>query len=200
MSFNNNPSLPKAIITDLENFKTNQENFYWNSKEDPLLSFNETMMFYTDEIYAMYETKKIMDGKLIWTTERALLYGTEVRRTVVADMVSREYENIRGLSRSDKLEASNIIGWSIPHIDITSIEIIKLGERFSIYFFENEIRRFVVNDLLQSEMEIIGSFMKNKNIKIIYDQFNLPLKDILLFFCGGIFIFMVGLILIVIIF
>ncbi|WP_455464427.1 hypothetical protein [Candidatus Hodarchaeum mangrovi] len=200
MSFINNLPLSKAIIADLENFKTNQENFLWNGQDDPLPSLSENVMFYTEEIYAMYDAQKIMNGKLIWTTERTLLYGTEVRKTVVADTISREYETIRGLSRSDKLEAPKILGWSIQHTDITCIEIIKLGERYSIYFFENDIRRFVVNDLLQSQMEIVSNFLKNRNVKTIYDQFNLPLRDIFLFFCGGLFIFAAGLILIALIF
>ncbi|NHJ01353.1 MAG: hypothetical protein EAX86_04380 [Candidatus Heimdallarchaeota archaeon] len=200
MASNDKSSLLKVILSDLECFRTQENNYVWHGSEEPFFLEDENVIFYTTEIFAMYEDKKIISAKLIWTTARALLYGTEVRGTIVADMVSREYETIRGLTKSDKLEAPSILGWSIPHTIITKLEIIKLGERYSIYFFENENRKFVVNDLLSSEMEEISNFMKNKPVEIVYGQFNLPWRDIFLFFCGGIFIFIIGLILIALIF
>ncbi|MHA2225436.1 MAG: hypothetical protein ACXAC8_09550 [Candidatus Hodarchaeales archaeon] len=195
------------ILSEETIFTLKQQEAWEDDQLEPqianqVLSGEEDIVLVVREKFALYNDIKITDSTAIWTTKRIILYGIKIRSTLVADMVAREYEQRRGYEhRQEKLEPLKDLGWAIPYDQVTRMEIIQLGEKFSFYFFNNEERLFVVNDLDLSETDKIKEFMKKKgNINIVTDEFQIPLTDICLFIIGGFFLMIIGWIAIVIIF
>ena len=112
-----------------------------------------------------------------------ILFGTEVKKTLLASTISREIEIKRGLDRRpEKLVDLKKIGGDLPLDQIRKLEIIRSGEIFSLFIF-NDVRRFLtINDLDKKDVETIEGFILKKNgIEILHDEFRIPLSDVFLF-------------------
>lgn len=194
--------LPEEVILNLRRYESKEEKHTDWDVDDMLLPRDEKILLVTSDKFALFENVKITESTLIWTTKRALLYGTEIRSTLVSSMVSREFERRRGVEkRSKNLEPLKSKGWSIPHDLVTRLEIIQLGKKFSLYFFDKEKRKYIINDVDLSDMKVIESFMREqRNIEINVGEFQIPLSDILILFIVGFFLLFFGWLIIVIIF
>ncbi len=186
-------------ISRLSNQETNYE---WNGLEDPSISNSEDIFLIFDRKFTLYENNKLSESTIVWTSKRAILFGTEVRKSLVASMVSRELEQKRGLERKHGGSLPPAIkGWDIPHSVIKKVEIVKNGEIYSTFFFDEEKRLYIINDLDQDEVDAIKTFLEQmKNVILTQDEFRIPASDILLLCLGGIGITIIGWIIIVLFF
>jgi hypothetical protein len=181
---------------------SSEKNYEWEGLGDPAISVSEDIIFVLEGKFTLYHEKKLSDSTIIWTNKRALLYGTEVRKSLVASMVSRELEEKRGLDKKvGSISLPTIKGWDNSHNTIKKVEIIKNGEIYSVFFFSEDKRLYIINDLSNDELEPLKSFMEHMvNVEVTVDEFRIPLSDILLLLLGGIGITIIGWILIVLIF
>ncbi|MFX0124465.1 MAG: hypothetical protein ACFFAE_12555 [Candidatus Hodarchaeota archaeon] len=193
--------LSEEVIFDLKR-QESKVGFHTGSDiESPLFLEDEEVLLVTKDLFATVEDNKITESTLIWTTKRSILYGTEVKGTLVASIVSREFEGRRGiLEKHRTVEPLRTKGWNIPHAIVTSLEIVKLGNYYSLFFFDDEKRIYLMNDLNQKEADIIEKFMIKQQVEITRDEFKIPLIDIILFCVGGFFLMLLGWIFIAIIF
>ncbi|MFX1507236.1 MAG: hypothetical protein ACFFDC_14235 [Promethearchaeota archaeon] len=181
---------------------SSETNYEWEGQGDPSISDSEDIFFVLEGKFSLYHEKKLSDSTIVWTKKRAILYGTEVRKSLVASMVSRELEEKRGLDKKiGSISPPTIKGWDNSHNTIKKVEIISNGAIYSVFFFSEDERLYIINDLSHDELEPLKSFLEQMvNVEVTVDEFRIPLSDILLLFLGGIGITIVGWILIVLLF
>jgi hypothetical protein len=84
---------------------------------------------------------------------------------------------------------------------VTTIEIIKTGEYYSLFFFQQDKRLAILNDATSEEMTTVTNFLsENLKIKAIHSDFRIPMSDILLLISAGVILTIIGWIIIVIVF
>lgn len=193
-------------ITDiskyLSQFKQNQAIYNWEGTKNPEISESEDIIFVLENNFALYENHKLNKCLIIFTSERTIITGIEVKGTLVGSMVSREVEERRGSTyKPEQLSPQVIKGWDISHNNVTKLEIIKTGRYYSLFFFRDEFRLCIINDVKEEEMNLITSFLtENYRIETIQGDFQIPISDILLLIGAGIGLTIIGWIIIVIIF
>ncbi|MFX0150332.1 MAG: hypothetical protein ACFFAJ_06105 [Candidatus Hodarchaeota archaeon] len=194
--------MQKKVEADLNSFKSHEQNIKWIGSDEAPLSNGEKVIIFLQGKFASFGDQKISDCKVVWTTNRLILYGTEIRGTYLASVVSREYEKIRGLSdKSNELQPLKTIGGALAYDKITQLKIMKLGEIFSLYFFGDNLRKLILNEITQSEKETIIAFLKKHNsILIDFDEFQIPLRDVIFLLFIGLVIMVLGWLFIVLIF
>ncbi|MFX0211511.1 MAG: hypothetical protein ACFFDT_36375 [Candidatus Hodarchaeota archaeon] len=194
--------LLEETVENLSRFKNQESSYIWGGSGQSSISESEKVMSVMNGGLAIYQDDQIRDYTIIWTTERSILFGTEIQTTLIASLVSREFEQKRGLvQKSDSLTPLKTMGWDIYYDQITKLEIIKTGNLYSAFFFNANSRLFVVNDLESEEIQSLKSFMsKFKHIEISEGEFTIPLSDIFLLLILGVVLTFIGWILIAIIF
>lgn len=197
-----NSNIDLSKVKNILSYFSSEKNYEWEGQGDPSISASEEILFVLEGKFSLYHEKKLSDSTIIWTNKRALLYGTEVRKSLVASMVSRELEEKRGLDKKvGSISPLTIKGWDNLHNTIKKVEIIKNGEIYSTFFFNEDVRLYIINDLSYEELKPLQSFLEQMvGIEVTIDEFRIPLSDILLLLLGGIAITIIGWILIVLIF
>ena len=190
------------VANFLSQFTRNQAIYQWEGTGSSKISTTEEIVLTLEGNFAIYEEKKLSNCKIIFTSQRAIISGIEVKGTLVASMVSREVEERRSSAyRPEKLMPQIIKGWDIVHNNLSKVEIVKTGEFYSLFFFQQEKRLYIINDVTSEEMTIVTSILsEDLNIEIIHSDFRIPISDILLLIGVGIILTIVGWIIIVLLF
>ncbi|MFX0014972.1 MAG: hypothetical protein ACFFB2_07615 [Promethearchaeota archaeon] len=191
--------LSKDISEELSRFNSQETNYEWNGEGVPTISDSEDIHLVLEGKFTLFKEEKLNNSTIIWTSERVILYGSEIRKSLLSNMVSREVEQRRGLERKHgELSLARNKGWDLPHRRIKKIEIIKNAAIYSIFAFSDKKRLYIINDLDYKEAEVLKTLLVQKgDIEIIEDEFQIPKFDILLLCLGGIGLTIVGWFLIV---
>ena len=186
----------------LTQFTQNEAIYQWNGSGNPEIAETEEIILVFEEKFALYEENKLKNCTIIFTSERVIISGMEVKGTLVASMVSREVEERRSSTyKPERLLPQIIKGWDGPHNNITRIEIIKTGKYYSLFFFQQDHRLYIINDVNSEEMTIVTNYLSEKfDIETVHSDFRIPVSDILLLIGAGIILTIVGWIIIAIIF
>ncbi|UCG04044.1 MAG: hypothetical protein JSW11_08660 [Candidatus Heimdallarchaeota archaeon] len=194
--------LSKDIEKQLLRFSKHETNHEWDGLEEPSISNTENILFVFEGKFTLYHENKLSDSTIIWTSKRVILFGTEVRKSLVASMVSRELEQRRGLDKKfNGISPPTTKGWDSSHNSIKKVEIIKNGDIYSTFFFDEDKRLYIINDLNNGEIETLKTFLEQmENVEITLDEFRIPMTDILLLCFGGIGVMIIGWIIIVLFF
>jgi hypothetical protein len=115
-----NRSIKENISLNVSNylsqFSQNQAVYQWEGIGSPEIIETEEIIITLEGNFAIYEENKLSNCKIIFTSQRMIISGTEVKGTLVASMVSREVEERRSSAyRSERLLPQIIKGWDIPH-------------------------------------------------------------------------------------
>ncbi len=199
-----------TLREELRLYNSNLDQYYWQSEVGPLPSASEKQISWMEDKLAAYQKMQISEAQVLLTDEKIYVWGNKVKGTLVASIVSREYEQRRHLSGFDPLKRKDRdpdllpftkTGFGYIHSDVKRIEVIAFGSRFSLYFFTSEVNPlFRINDVTEEELQVITQLYQTVGVELRHGEFILPLRDILLFCVIAAILLVIGLLVIAFIF
>ncbi len=199
-----------SLREELRLFDSNLDQYFWQGKIGPLPSESEKQLLWMEDKLAAYQKAQISEAQVLLTDEKIYVWGNKVKGTLVASMVSREYEQRRYLSGFDPLRRKERepdllpftkTGFGFIHSNVKQIEVIAFGNRYSLYFFTSENSPlFRINDVTEDELQVIKEVYHSFGVEMKHSEFILPLRDILLICTMAAILLILGLFIIVIIF
>lgn len=199
-----------SLREELRLFDSNLDHYLWQGRVTPLPSESESQILWMIDKLAAYQKMQISDAQILLTDEKIYVWGHKVKGTLVASIVSREYEQRRHLSGFDPLRRkdrdSGLLpftktGFGFIHRDVEHIEVITFGSRYSLYFFTSEASPlFRINDVTEEELQEIKQLYRTIGVELKYGEFILPLRDIVLFCAIATILLVIGLLAIALIF
>lgn len=195
---------------ELQLFDSNLDHYLWKGEVEPVPKKTEKIIRLLKDKLTAYQKIQISESQVMVTNERLYVWGNRVKGTLVASMVSREYEQRRHLSgfdpirrkdRSPDLFPFTKAGFAINHEDVRQIQIIAIGSRFSLYFFTSENSHlFRINDVIEDELQVIKELYHSFGVEMKHGEFILPLRDMILICSIAAILLIIGWFIIVIIF
>lgn len=193
---------------ELQKFNSNLDNYTWKGEVPPVLTDSDRYIALLDEKLTAYKDIQISESQVLITNESFFIWGNKVKGTLLASMISREYEQRRHLigsvwkkDQDPKLMPIEKIGFGFHHRDVHQIQALTFGDRYSVYFFTSEEQpHFRINDITGLELEVLKEIYNSHGVELEVDEFSLPLRDMCLLFAIGCVLLILGWIIIALIF